>query len=268
MEAAQSQQATRLTTLLTTRTFGRSLRWLDTVGSTNTIGSEWAAGDAPDGSVVVAELQTAGRGRFDRSWSARKGQNLTFSVILFPGISADRLGLIPVAFSVAVAFTLRRVPKIGEVEIKWPNDILVDGAKICGMLQESAMPADGGSKRVVVGVGLNVNQTDFPPEIADGATSLRLATGEEHDRASLLADLLAEMEDAYYAIHKGGESKIRSRYEAMLGSLGKQVSYVRPGDNVSTDGVVTGVDARGGLVVATATGRETVYAGDVSFGME
>ena len=260
-----SPEASRLRDVLTTRSFGRSIRWLEQVASTNTLAAAWAGDDADDGSVVCADLQTAGRGRFDRTWDAPAGENLTFSLILFPGIPADRLGMISVAFSVAIAATLKSMLKAEKVEIKWPNDILVDGRKICGILQESAVPSAGGQKRTVVGVGLNVNQTEFPTGIRDHATSLKIVSGQDFDRVAVFASLLGHMEDAYYALHTGSGSALRSEYEARLVALGREVTFTKPPDGAVIRGIVTGIDQRGGLVVSTVTGGETVLAGDVSF---
>ncbi|MFV1980913.1 MAG: biotin--[acetyl-CoA-carboxylase] ligase, partial [Rhodothermia bacterium] len=235
------------------------------VTSTNTLAVEWAGSDAADGSVVCAEVQTAGRGRFDRTWTARKGDNLTFSLILFPGLAADRLGMISVAFSVAIAATVNNLVRPKQVEIKWPNDILIEGAKVCGMLQESAFPSGGGRKRVVVGIGLNINQTTFPPGIRDRATSLKIMAGREYDRIEILASLLTRMEDSYYALHRGRGSVLRAKYEANLSALGREVTFVNPANGAKASGIVTGIDSRGGLVLATAAGRQTILAGDVSF---
>lgn len=267
-EATDSPFGARLAELLTTRSFGRSLRWLESVTSTNTLATEWAEGDAEDGAIICAELQTAGRGRFQRSWVAERGENLTFSVILFPGLAADRLGMISIAFAVAVASTLQQSCGLKGVEIKWPNDILVEGRKICGMLQESAFPSGRGRKRVVVGIGLNVNQSAFSPDVAENATSIKLASGREFDRVELLAALLGEMESLYHALHTGKESTVRARYEARLSALGRRVSFVRLSSGKIASGVVTGIDRQGGLVVSTPNGKETVFAGEVSFRTE
>ena len=255
----------KLGTLLKTRSFGRTMRWYESVGSTNTIATQWAAADAPDGALVGAENQTAGRGRFDRTWSVEPGQNLTFSVILFPGLTADRLGMISIAFSLAVCDVLRDLVRPATVEIKWPNDILVDGKKVCGMLQESAFAVGKSSGRVVMGIGLNVNQTTFPSEISESATSLRLASGNELDRVRLLADLLDQLEYAYSSLHTGRTALVKSRYEARMLSIGRQVTFTRRAGG-DASGIVTGIDDRGGLVVMTPAGVETVFAGDVTLG--
>jgi BirA family biotin operon repressor/biotin-[acetyl-CoA-carboxylase] ligase len=256
--------ASRLGDQLATHSFGRLIRWYETVSSTNSVAAEWALNDAPDGAVVCAEIQTAGRGRFERQWISPASENLTFSIILFPGLPADRLGMISVAFSVAVADLLKADVGPGRVDIKWPNDILLDGAKVCGMLQESAFPSIGGPRRVIFGLGLNVNQLTFPEDLSSPATSMRLVTNREYDRVELFASLLKLMEDAYRAIHTGRTNTIRSRYEAKLVSLGRQVTFLRLADRQDCSGIVTVIDNSGGLVISTRSGTETVFAGDVS----
>jgi BirA family biotin operon repressor/biotin-[acetyl-CoA-carboxylase] ligase len=214
--------------------------------------------------LVCAEEQTGGRGRFDRSWTAERGANLTFSLILYPELPLNRLGLITIAFSVAVAQTIRHVAPPEAVDLKWPNDVLVHGLKICGMLQESTVSQAGRLRRVIVGIGLNVNQTDFPDAIRETATSLRLVTGRSHDRVRLLSRLLLAMEAHYDAVLSGREATVRSLYEANLNSIGRRVRYVRPSDGRVGEGIVTGIEEQGGLVVSTRSGPETIFAGDVS----
>jgi BirA family biotin operon repressor/biotin-[acetyl-CoA-carboxylase] ligase len=163
---------------------------------------------------------------------------------------------------------LKTLVKPKQVEIKWPNDILIEGAKICGMLQESAFPSSGGQKRVVTGIGLNINQTNFPSGLRDRATSLKIITGLEYDRVEILASLLTRMEDAYHELHRGRGSVLRARYEANLNALGREVTFVNPADGAKASGVVTGIDSRGGLILATRAGRETILTGDVNLRME
>ena len=179
---------------LETDRFGRSLRGVETVGSTNTAAAEWARNGAPDGSVLVTEYQSAGRGRHGRTWTAKKGQNLMFSVVLRPALEADRLGLVTVAASVAVAEAIDPFVAPHRAALKWPNDVLLEGRKTCGMLLESSISGRQEAEVVVLGVGLNVNQVTFPDALADTATSLRLVAGRAVPRAPLFARLLRRLE--------------------------------------------------------------------------
>ncbi len=255
--------AEALAPLLRTRRFGRALRAFATVGSTNTEAATWAAEGVPEGAVVLAELQTAGRGRMGRSWEAHAGQNLTFSTVLRPALSPERLGLITVAASVAVAETVSAFTAPLEAGIKWPNDVLLEGRKCCGMLLESSF---SGQKRptVILGIGLNVNQDAFPPALADRATSMLLATGRHTPRAPLLAALLSRLEHVYdRLVHD--EAALRQAYEARLAGLGRPATLYLAGTPAPVPGVLAGITETGALRLVTKDGLRIFHAGEVSF---
>ncbi|MFQ5571689.1 MAG: biotin--[acetyl-CoA-carboxylase] ligase, partial [Rhodothermales bacterium] len=175
--------------LLKTRHFGRSMRSYQAVDSTNTAALQWASDGAPEGSVILANVQTAGRGRQGRSWHSAAGQNLTFSVILRPSLPPARLSLITLGAGVAVAEAVEALTAPLSTTIKWPNDVLLEGTKCCGMLLESTLD-ETGTATVILGIGLNVNQSAFPETLESKATSLLLQTGRHTPRPPLLADLL------------------------------------------------------------------------------
>ena len=185
--------------LLKTDAFGRAIRGHASVDSTNTKAAQWAREGAAHGSVVLTEYQTAGRGRQGRRWEAEPGQNLMFSVVLRPPLPPDRLGLLPLAAGLAVAEAVDPFIAPVTASVKWPNDVLVEGRKTCGMLLETSFSGRAAvidaPAFVVLGIGLNVNQVDFPDALADTATSLRLITGRLVPRAPLLARLLRRLED-------------------------------------------------------------------------
>jgi BirA family transcriptional regulator, biotin operon repressor / biotin---[acetyl-CoA-carboxylase] ligase len=157
------------------------------VTSTNDIAREMAAKGAPEGTVVVASEQTRGRGSRGRVWVSPAGVNLMLSVILRPEITPDRLGELAFVAGVAVAGTLRE--RFGlDARIKWPNDVRVGGKKIAGMIVEAAKGA------AVLGIGLNVNWTELPEEIADTATSLAIELGKPVDLEALLKGFLADLD--------------------------------------------------------------------------
>ncbi|GIV61528.1 MAG: biotin--[acetyl-CoA-carboxylase] ligase [Rhodothermaceae bacterium] len=250
--------------LLRTTRFGRALRGYATVPSTNTLAAGWAAEGAPEGAVVLAEYQTAGRGRLGRTWDARPGQNLMFSTILRPTLPPDRLGLITLAASVAVAeaveaFTAPLVPAI-----KWPNDLLLEGRKCCGMLLEASFEAHpGGRAAVILGIGLNVNQFEFPPALADRATSLLLAGGRPVPRAPLLARLLERLEIRYEALLRDGGASIRAAYLERLDGLQQPVTLYLA-DGSSRTGILEGITETGALRLRTPDGPRVFHAGDVT----
>ncbi|MEL6615689.1 MAG: biotin--[acetyl-CoA-carboxylase] ligase, partial [Bacteroidota bacterium] len=176
---------------LQTVRLGRPHRHLPSVGSTQAEAAEWAASGAKSGALVTADHQTTGRGRLGREWADEPGRDLALSLVLRPSLPADRLGLVPLAAGLAVVDALDS--RVREVALKWPNDVLVAGRKIAGVLAETTWRtcgSGGQSPTVLLGIGVNVNRRAFPDALADRATSLVLASGDEHDRAALLADLL------------------------------------------------------------------------------
>ncbi len=249
--------------LLATDRFGQALRGFEEVDSTNVHAGTWAQNGASEGSVVVAEYQTAGRGRHGRTWSADKSQNLLFSVVLRPRLAADRLGLITVAASVAVAETIDHFVAPHRSSIKWPNDVLLEGRKTCGMLLETSM-AGAQTEAVVLGVGLNVNQTHFPDSLEDTATSLRLTTGRPVPRPPLLARLLQALEDRYDTVQSGGADVVRSTFHERLTRLHAPTTLRFTGSDQTITGTVQGITDAGALRLETEQGMQTVHAGEVT----
>jgi BirA family biotin operon repressor/biotin-[acetyl-CoA-carboxylase] ligase len=255
-----------LPSLLRTRRFGHTVRGYAAVPSTNTLAAEWAAEGAPEGSMVVAEYQAAGRGRQGRSWHAKAGQNLTFSIVLRPALPPQQLGLITLAASVAVAEAIAPFTRPLEPAIKWPNDILLEDRKCCGMLLESAMTGREAEapSYVILGIGLNVNQDAFPGDLAPLATSLLLATGRFVPRERLLAELLARLEMRYESLAHDGGAAIRTAYEARLAALHRPTTLRLAGSGEAVHGVVEGVTPTGALRVRTETGEVALHAAEVT----
>lgn len=249
--------------LLATLRFGRAVRGFREIGSTNTEAMAWAAEGAAEGSLVVAEHQTAGRGRQGRAWQAAAGQNLMCSLVLRPALPPAQLGLITLAASVAVAEAVAAVVAPRPVAIKWPNDVLVDGLKVAGMLLESALGGAEGAV-VVLGIGLNVNQQDFPPALDGRATSLWLATGRPVPRAALLADLLGRLEARYASLAADGGVAVRQAYLARLAGLGQPIVVHHAGAGDHIEGRLDGITETGALRLATARGLRCFHAGDVT----
>ena len=188
---------------LATRWLGRSYEWLAACASTNDVCAERARAGAPAGLVIAADAQTAGRGRLGRSWHSPPGDNLYFSLLLRPARAPSEIPPLTLLAGAAVADALAGLGLVPR--LKWPNDVqLVDGdgatvgrrRKLAGILTEMAT-AGTTVEHVVVGVGINVNGTGFPPEIADRATSVALALGRDVGRAALLASVLNAFEPRY-----------------------------------------------------------------------
>ncbi len=229
---------------------------LDVTGSTNDLARELAAGGAPHGTVVIADEQTAGRGRQGRSWTAPPGLSLTISIVVRP--SADALALLPLTAAVAVCRACERVAP-GRAAVKWPNDVWIDGRKAAGILVE-ARPQEGWA---ALGIGLNVDTTedDLPSDLRDTATSLRIATGAESGREPALAAVLEELSEWLDA----GHDRLLSAYRTRDALAGRAITWVS-GDR-SLAGEASGIDDDGKLVVFTADGeRHALAAGEVHLG--
>jgi BirA family biotin operon repressor/biotin-[acetyl-CoA-carboxylase] ligase len=215
---------------------------------------------APEGTLVIAEFQTAGRGRLGRSWNANPDENLTFSLVLRPGPASEALNLLPLLAGIAVAEAILEVTG-QEPECKWPNDLLIGGKKVCGILLEGAL-RDDGLDFVAAGIGINVNQMNFPPDISASATSLRLACGRQFTREEVLRAVLHHFEHLYRAGREEHFSSIPRLWVAHTRMIGKPLE-VRANDTTLA-GTALRIAPDGGLVLATGSGEQTVYAGDVT----
>lgn len=249
--------------LLTTQHLGRTMRTYDEVGSTNSVAAEWIEAGAPHGAVVVADHQTQGRGRLGRFWIAAAGLNLTFSVVLRPHLASDRLGLLTIAACTAVSRSVDRFVDPLRTSIKWPNDLILGHRKLCGMLLEASWSASGPYPPVVLGVGLNVNQIDFPEEIRDSATSILAETGRIVSRAELFAAVLSDLEDALLRLAENDED-VRREYTDRMMSINEQVSLRFAASDRRVEGRVRGIDASGGILLQTDSGSAVFHAGEVT----
>ncbi len=244
---------------------GRAFRFFEQVGSTQDLARDWALADppAPDGAVVIAEEQIAGRGRQGRRWVAPPGSALLFSVIARPALSPEHLQRATMAAGLALADTL--APLLGAAfALKWPNDGLIHGRKVCGILSEATWLGDR-LAAVVVGIGLNVRVDFVGTELSGRATSLEAELGRPVDRAALLADLLAHL-DRWLA--RTPDPAIVAAWRARLCTLGARVAVypvsVQEEMPLFT-GVAEDVDEVGALLVRLETGEvRRVLAGDVT----
>jgi BirA family biotin operon repressor/biotin-[acetyl-CoA-carboxylase] ligase len=262
----QTDLIDKLSAALATRRFGRYCRWFDTVDSTNSLALTWAKEGAPTGALVVAEFQERGRGRFNRSWTAEPGSNLTFSLIAGTEEFEGSVAQIPIALAVAAAETVSLYLEPHHPSIKWPNDVLVAEKKVAGILVESSIASSRRARggHVVAGIGINVNQSRFPPELAHSATSLLQIQGRPTDRIQFLADLLLSIEQAFDALSAGKVSSIIARYEHLLTGKGEAVSFRRLATDDEVEGTILGVDPSGGLRVRTRSRIEVLRAGEVT----
>ena len=240
------------------RRVGRGVESHRTIGSTNDRARELLAEPAGEGRAVVAEEQTAGRGRRGRAWHSPPGVNLTVSVALRPRLAAGVAWQLAVAAGLAARTACARH---APVELKWPNDLVAaDGAKLGGLLVETTLDGDQVAS-AVVGIGLNVNwpRVEMPSDFAAGATSLADLAGHPIDRVELLGALLDEL-DAEVVALEAGSSPV-TRYRVACTTLGSDVAVETPTGRLT--GRAVEVDEHGALVIDTASGRVALASGDV-----
>jgi BirA family biotin operon repressor/biotin-[acetyl-CoA-carboxylase] ligase len=239
-----------------------AVHYFETVGSTNEIACSLALAGAREGEVVVADAQTKGKGRLDRAWQSPPGRNIYMSLILRPPIASAAASQITLAAGVAAAELFSGCCP-GGVSIKWPNDVLIGGRKACGILTEMKAVADR-VDFIILGMGLNINMNreDFDPALRDVATSLRMETGETHDRLDMIARLFGLLEQCYKVFLDAGFSGLRETWLAYADMIGKRIKVVYK-DEFQT-GVVTGIDADGTILMQDESGAShRVLAGDV-----
>ena len=241
------------------------IRTYEVLESTNITAKEEALKGAENGTVIVADRQTAGRGRRGREWNSPAGGNLYFSLLLRPHFEPDRASMLTLVMALAVAKALegildRDFPK---PEIKWPNDIVMNGKKVCGILTEMGL-RQSFIDYVIIGVGINVCRQQFSPELVDRATDLETACGQKISREELLKRILEFFEIYYKAFTKQGNLQTMCQeYNSRLVNLGREVCVLDPKGEFT--GIATGITDTGELCVELPNGTVTeVYAGEVS----
>lgn len=242
---------------------GSQIHVFGEVTSTNDILDRWARDGAKEGLAVFAESQSAGRGRLGRKWSSPATGGLWFSILLRPRLHPQAITRLTIATAAAAARAMTLETQ-ASVRIKWPNDLLIEGRKVGGILTELSAETDG-VKHVIVGVGIDVNQlpSDFPPDVRKLATSLRMATGQLVDRPKLAAALLREMDADYRRVLTGRFAEVAEEWESFCSTLGKHIR-VQVGERL-LHGVAETIDAEGALLLRSEHGRlERVLGGDVT----
>jgi BirA family biotin operon repressor/biotin-[acetyl-CoA-carboxylase] ligase len=246
---------------LKTGTIGREIHLFPEAVSTNTLAMEMAAKGALDGTVVIAETQTGGKGRLGRTWISPKG-NLYISVILRPEVPPHKAPLITLMGAVAAAATIQQQLDV-QAGIKWPNDILISGKKAAGLLTEMRAEPDR-VKHVVLGIGINVNMdmAELPAPLRKLSTTLSTETGKKIDRALFLQQFLAQLDQWYQVFLKSG-AKVVEAWEMFNTTVGNRVAVSGPGETF--EGMAQGIDADGRLILKLDDGTlRQVAAGDVT----
>ena len=241
---------------------GNRVYFEEEVDSTNTWGKRLAEEGAPHGTLVVADEQTQGRGRRGRSWESPRGTTVSMTLILRPDLEPVRASMLTIVMGLSVAQGLQELLDV-PVQIKWPNDAVLNGHKLCGILTEMSTQIDY-INHVTVGVGINVNMTEFPEEIRGTATSLRLETGHVVKRARLIAAIMERLEQNYgIFLQTEDMSGLMEKYSSLLVNQGKEVMVL--GAKEEYKAYAVGINNTGELIVRREDGtEEAVYAGEVS----
>ena len=241
---------------------GQNLYFFDKIDSTNLEAKRLADGGAPEGTLVVADCQQSGRGRLGRVWTSPAGCGLWMSMVLKPAFSAQQASMVTLVTAMAVMDAIEEVSGV-QVQIKWPNDLVVQGRKVCGILTEMSME-EGRISFIVPGIGINVNNDHFPEELSEKAISLAMLTGSTLSRAALAGAVCRSFEK-YYAdfLEHGNLAGMMDAYNERLVNRNQQV--------VISDGAGSfkclseGIDETGALLVQREDGRkEAISSGEVS----
>ncbi len=251
---------------LKTHTFGQSIEYLPEIDSTQKPAREKAAKGIPEGFLVIAENQHTGRGRQGRKWQSGPG-NIAMSIVLRPPISPSQASHIPLLAGVATVKAIRKMTDL-QPWLKWPNDILIQGKKMAGILVELSAEMDR-INHLILGLGLNVNNdlTSFSTDIRDQSTSLSLETGQSISRKDLVRKILKELEDHYYLYLEQGFSLVKSYWKELNNTLNHLI-FVNWGD-ASLEGIAEDINDYGALILRDRQGQaHTITAGDVSLGFK
>lgn len=247
---------------LSTSWLGRTVKVMKSVDSTNLEARRLAEAGVPHGTLVVAEEQTSGKGRRGRSWVSVPGQGVWMSFVLRPDIELENSSMLTLVAALAVEKGIKEAAGI-DGRIKWPNDVLVNGKKVCGILTELSAQMDE-LNYIVVGIGINASIEQFPDEVKDKATSLLAETGVSTDRIGLLCRVLEHFEHDYEIFKKTEDfSALMEEYNSFLAHLGQEIKVVRGNDEyICRSG---GINRRGELIVEDSLGRtQEIFSGEVS----
>lgn len=261
LSAPDVMDQTELESIHATEWAGCEIYYFDSIDSTNTKAKELAEEGHPSGTLVVADRQTAGKGRRGRSWESPTGIGIFMTLMLKPEINPNNASMLTLVAAMATTRAIRRVTGVPAM-IKWPNDIVMNGKKVCGILTEMSAQFDY-INHIVIGIGINVHNEDFPEEIAKTASSLYLESGQHIHRASLIEAFLEEFEDVYAEYLKTEDMEgLMKEYDSMLVNRGRQVRVLDPKEPF--EGKAMGITKKGELIVDTWESRKLVSSGEVS----
>lgn len=249
---------------LMTKNYGQSITYVESCASTQFLAHEEAQEDAADGTVVISEEQTAGKGRMARPWESKARQGIWMSVIARPVLAPQQAPQMTLVAAVAVTRAIEDVTGLIP-HIKWPNDILINGKKVTGILTELQADPDA-IKAIILGIGINVNQneTDFPPELETIATSLKMELGKPVNRAQLIAKILGYLEDYTKLYETHGFGPIKLLWEGYSNTAGKRIRAVMLNETI--EGTALGISNEGMLELRMDDGSiRGIYSADIEF---
>ena len=250
-----------LVSIRKTKWDGTEICYFDVTDSTNTQAKSLGEGDAPNGTLVVAGKQESGRGRRGRSFESPAGTGIFMTLLLRPEIEPQNASMLTLVSALAVAKGIEHMVDL-PVQIKWPNDIVINGKKVCGILTEMSAQMDY-VNYIVIGIGINVGNEEFPEEIKDVATSIYLESGKHINRAMLIEKIWEEFEDYYELYEKTQDlSSLVKEYDSYLVNRGQKVRVLDSKEPY--EGKAMGITDRGELIVDTWEARRLVSAGEVS----
>jgi len=254
----------RIKSVIKTELFANRIYAFWSVGSTNEFAYRRALQGEKEGTVVIAEQQTKGKGRKSRQWDSPFNRGLWFSLILRPELSASKAGLVPYLAGVSVAEAVENFLGL-KPGVKWPNDLLLNGRKFCGILAEVEFE-NGKIKFIVLGIGINVNHKggEFPQEFQNQATSLRIESDSRIDRADFLAEVLLQLERSYTYMKVNGFKDTITKWKKRCPQFGKGVVIIQ--DDGKYQGIFEELDDEGCLLLRTEDGElKKIVAGDIAF---
>lgn len=240
---------------------GKKIHYFESIDSTNNSAKKMAEEGAEHGTLLVADEQTSGRGRRGHAWASPKGSSIYMSLILKPEIEPNNASMLTLVMALAVVKGIKDSTGL-ETQIKWPNDIVIDGKKVCGILTEMSTQIEC-INYIVIGAGINVQNETFPKEVEDIASSLYLKSGKKQNRASLIESIWEAFEIYYEAYLKTQDMhELVNEYNRNLANMHKQVKVLDPIDTY--EGKAMGITEKGELIIDTWESRKLVSSGEVS----
>lgn len=261
MESPDITTEEELSSRMDTKWAGQELYYFQEIDSTNLEAKRLGEQNTPHGTLVIAEKQTAGRGRRGRGWESPSGSSIYMTILLRPELEPTHAPMLTLVMAMAVAEAIRQETTL-EARIKWPNDVVVNGKKVVGILTEMSTEIDY-INHVVIGVGINVNTPEFPEEISETATSLALETGQQIRRSPLIVSVMQQFETYYERFIQSKDlAFLMEEYNRFLVNCNREVRVL--GKEPYT-GIARGINAKGELLVERKNGKtEAVFAGEVS----